>query len=98
MKTTKKEKLGVEDIDANHEFFQKEQPNYPISISIGQEFIWDNILIQPHEYESVHTNELSYHTPKDVQELEDEEEVEEQEIEEEETFEEIEKDNFEEDW
>jgi Domain of unknown function (DUF4216) len=98
MKTTKKEKLGVEDIDANHEFFQEEQPNCPVSISIEQKFIWDNILIQPHEYEPVHPNELSYHTPEDVRELEEEEEIEEQEIEEEEAFEEIEEDNFEEDW
>jgi hypothetical protein len=59
----KKKKLGVEDIDANHDFFQKDHPNYPISILIGQKFIWDNILNQPHECEPIHANELLYRTP-----------------------------------
>jgi hypothetical protein len=53
----------VEDIDANHDFFQKDHPNYPISILIGQKFIWDNILNQPHECEPIHANELLYRTP-----------------------------------
>jgi hypothetical protein len=63
-------------------FFQEEQSNCPISISTGQEFIWDNVVIQPHDYEAVNQDDLSYRIIQDVEQLEEEEEVQEQDVEE----------------
>jgi Domain of unknown function (DUF4216) len=98
MKTKRKGKLGVENIDANQEFFQEEQPNCPISISIGQEFIWNNVIIQPRDYEAINPDDLSYRTIQDVEQLEEEEEVQDQEVQEQEVEEPEEDSSEKEDW
>ena len=60
MKTSPKGKFGVEGADANLEFFQDEMPDHPISFSNGQDFNWDDLVLEEDEFELVDdTMELS---------------------------------------
>ena len=98
MRTKRRGKFGVEDINANPDYFQEEHPDCPISVSIGQELVWDNVLIQPHQFEPVQPDELSNSTPQEVdQPSEEQDQVEDQEFQQQ-KVEEPDEDDSEEDW
>lgn len=64
MKTKRKGNPNVEDVEANPDFFQEEQPEYSISITVGQDLDWDNVLVQEHEFEQVDPADLSNNTSR----------------------------------
>jgi Domain of unknown function (DUF4216) len=62
MKVKRKGKLDSEEMYVNSIFFQEEQTNGLISISVGQDFDSECLVIEQHQYEMITKDRLSTRT------------------------------------